>query len=76
MKQLLIGLAIGVLGGLTCTGCSIAKVFLTAEPFQIVMTDRNFVNTTKITTEEGVYRIFMIERTNGDGPGITAVKIK
>ena len=43
---------------------------------KMVLTERNFVNTTLVTTEEGVYRIFMIEGTNGGGVGITAVKIK
>lgn len=40
MKQLIIGLCIGLAVGLTCTGCSIAKAFITAEPLQVVMTDR------------------------------------
>ena len=77
MKQLLIGLGIVLAVGLTCTGCSIAKSFITAEPLQVVMTDRNHVTTTKVTTEEGTYRIFMAENTNGNGGiGISAIKIK
>lgn len=77
MKQLIIGLCIGLAVGLTCTGCSIAKAFITAEPLQVVMTDRNHVTTTKVTTEEGTYRIFMAENTNGNGGiGINAIKIK
>ena len=78
MKELLIGLGIGLAVGLTCTGCSLAKAFINAEPLQVVMTDRNHVTTTKVTTEEGTYRIFMVENTNGDsgGLGITAIKIK
>ena len=44
---------------------------------QVVMTDRNHVTTTKVTTEEGTYRIFMAESTNGNGGiGISAIKIK
>ena len=44
---------------------------------KVVMTDRNFVSTTTVTTEEGTYRVFTIESTNGKGGvGITAVKIK
>lgn len=77
MKQLIIGLCIGLAVGLTCTGCSIAKAFITAEPLQVVMTDRNHVTTTKVTTEEGTYRIFMAESTNGNGGiGISVIKIK
>jgi len=77
MKNLIIGLTVGLAIGLTCTGCSIAKAFITAEPMQVVMTDRNFVNTTKVTTEEGTYRIFTIESTDSKGGvGISAIKIK
>ena len=77
MKQLLIGLGIVLAVGLTCTGCSIAKAFITAEPLQVVMTDRNHVTTTKVTTEEGTHRIFMAENTNGNGGiGTSAIKIK
>ena len=43
---------------------------------KVVFTDKNHVMTTTVTTEEGVYRIFTIEKTVGDGVGITAVKIK
>ena len=77
MKQLAFGLTLGIIIGLACTGCSMAKAFLTAEPSQVVMTDRNHVTTTKVTTEEGTYRIFMTESTDGKGGvGITAIKIK
>ena len=77
MKQMLMGLVLGVVIGLTCSACSIAKEFVKVEPLTIVPTERNFINTTKITTEEGTYRIFTIESTrNGSGgAGITAVKI-
>lgn len=52
-------------------------MFINDEPFKVVITERNFVNTTKVKTEEGSYRIFTIESTQGDGGsvGITAVKI-
>ena len=78
MKQLILGLGIGLAVGLTCTACSIAKGFITAEPLQTIMTERNHVTTTKVTTEEGTYRIFMVENTNGNngGIGISAIKIK
>ena len=80
MKQLLIGLGIGLAVGLTCTGCSIAKAMITTEPLQVVLTDRNHVTTTKVTTEEGTYRIFMVEGTNTNGNnggvGISAIEIK
>ena len=46
MKQLILGLSIGLAIGLTLTGCSLAKGFITAEPLQVVMTDRNHVTTT------------------------------
>ena len=78
MKQLILGLSIGLAIGLTLTGCSIAKGFITAEPLQVVMTDRNHVTTTTVTLPEGTYRIFMAENTNGNngGIGISAIKIK
>lgn len=79
MKQLIIGLSIGLAIGLTLTGCSLAKGFITAEPLQVVMTDRNHVTTTTVTLPEGTYRIFMAENTNGGnngGIGISAIKIK
>ena len=78
MKQLLIGLGIGLAVGLTCTGCSIAKAMITTEPLHVVLTERNHVTTTKVTTEEGTYRIFMVESTNANngGVGISAIKIK
>lgn len=77
MKQLLLGLALGLIVGLTCTACSVAKGLIKAEPLTEIMTERNYVNTTKVTTEEGTYRLFMIEGTDGKGGvGITAVKIK
>ena len=78
MRQLILGLALGIVIGLTCAGCSIAKEFITTEPMQVVMTDRNHVTTTTITLPEGPYRIFMAENTNGNngGIGISAIKIK
>lgn len=77
MKQLIFGLMIGLAVGITCAGCSIAKGSLMAEPMTVVHTERNFVNTTKVTTEEGTYRIFTIESTDGKGGvGISAIKIK
>lgn len=78
MKQLIIGLAVGLAIGLTCAACSTAKEFIKSEPMRMVLTERNFVNTTKVTTEEGTYRIFTIENRNGNlgGVGIAAVKIK
>lgn len=76
MKQLIIGLTLGLAVGLTCAGCSVAKAHLSAEPMQVVMTDRGHVNTTKVTTEEGTYRIFTIESIDGKGGvGISAVKL-
>jgi len=71
MKQLLLGLAIG----LACSACCTAKDNFTAHHMSIVPTDRNYVFTTKVDTEEGTYRIFTLEGQNG-GSGITAVKIK
>ena len=53
------------------------QAYLTAEPMQVVMTDRGHINTTKVTTEEGTYRIFTMESTDGKGGvGISAIKIK
>lgn len=75
MKQL-IGLTLGLAVGLTCAGC-VAQAYLTVEPMQVVMTDRGHINTTKVTTEEGTYRIFTMESTDGKGGvGISAIKIK
>lgn len=77
MKNLIIGLVLGLAIGLTCTACSMAKGIITAEPMQVVLTERNHVTTTKVTTEEGTYRIFTIESTDGKGGvGISAVKVK
>lgn len=77
MKNLIIGLSIGLAVGLTCTACSMAKGMITAEPQQVVLTERNHVTTTRVTTEDGTYRIFTIESTDGKGGvGISAVKIK
>ena len=73
MKQLFIGLIIGV--GIACTSCC-AIDYIKTLPVQVVLTDRNHVTTTTVTTEEGVYRIFMLERTDGGGAGISAIKIK
>lgn len=76
MRQLILGLALGIVIGLTCTGCSLAKAFISAEPMQVVLTERGHITTTKVKTEEGTYRIFTIENTNGNGGvGISAVKL-
>ena len=76
MRQLILGLALGIVIGLTCTGCSIAKEFITTEPMQVVLTERGHITTTKVKTEDGTYRIFTIENTNGNGGvGISAVKL-
>lgn len=76
MKQLILGLLIGLTMGLTCTACSFAIPTIKAEPLTVVLTDRNFVQTTKVTTEEGTYRIFTIEGNNRNDVGITAIKTK
>ena len=77
MRQLILGLALGIAIGLTCTGCSLAKAFISAEPMQVILTERGHITTTKVKTEEGTYRIFTIENTNGNGGvGISAVEIK
>lgn len=72
MKQLLIGLLIG----LTASACCISKEYLTPTPMKIILTERNFVYTTTVKTEEGTYRLFTLESSNGDAGGITAVKIE
>ena len=73
MKQLFIGIAIG----LTCSACCFSYDFIKSTPMKLVMTERNFITTTTVTTEEGTYRIFTIEGTlEKAGVGITAVKIK
>ena len=70
-------MALGIVIGLTCTGCSIAKEFITTEPMQVVLTERGHITTTKVKTEEGTYRILTIENTNGNGGvGISAIKIE
>ena len=77
MRQLILGLALGIVIGLTCAGCSIAKEFITTEPMPVVLTERGHITTTKVKTEEGTYRIFTIENTNGNGGvGISAIKIE
>ena len=77
MRQLILGLALGIVIGLTCAGCSIAKEFITTEPMQVVLTERGHITTTKVKTEEGTYRIFTIENTNGNGGvGISAVRVE
>ena len=50
MRQLILGLALGTVIGLTLTGCSIAKGFITAEPMQVVLTERGHITTTKVKT--------------------------
>lgn len=74
MKRLFICLLLGF--GLIYSSCCYGIDYIKASPMKIVLTDRNFVNTLTVKTEEGVYRIFIIEGTNGGGTGITAVKIK
>ena len=54
MKQLILGLSIGFAIGLTCTACSLALPTIKAEPLTVVLIDRNFVQTTKVTREEEV----------------------
>lgn len=77
MRQLILGLALGIVIGLTCTGCSLAKAFISTEPMQVVLTEKGHITTTKVKTEEGTYRIFTIENTNGNGGvGISAIKIE
>ena len=77
MKHLIIGLAIGLTLGLVCSAYAITKRTINAEPFTLIMSERNFINTTKVTTEDGTYRIFTIEGTDKQGGvGITAVKIE
>ena len=77
MKQLILGLTIGLAVGLTCAGCSVAKAFISAEPMQVVLTERGHIQTTKVKTEEGTYRIFTIESTDGKGGvGISAIRIE
>lgn len=71
MRNLVIGLAIGLMFSTYC----IAKEHIVINPMQTIHTDRNFIYTTKVTTDEGTYRIFTFEGQNGSG-GITAVKIK
>lgn len=39
---------------LTCTACSVVKGMITAEPQQVVVTEKNHVITTKVTTENGI----------------------
>ena len=77
MKKMILGICIGIAIGLTCTACSLAKSPLKAEPFTQVLTERGFINTTKVSTEEGTYRIFTVENRNSQfgGMGITAIKI-
>ena len=75
MKNLIIGLVLGLAVGLTCTACSVAKDTFNIHHMSMVNTDRNSIYTTIVNTEEGTYRIFTYEGQNGGG-GITAVKIK
>lgn len=76
-KQIVIGLIIGIAIGLTFSAYSLGIEYLTAEQMTVVLTERNHINTMKVTTEEGTYRIFTIESTdNKGGVGISAIKIK
>lgn len=68
MKNLMIGLLLGfLLNGLIVY----AKENIAMNPIQYL---GNSIQTTKITTPEGSYRIFIVY--TGRGAGITAIKIK
>ena len=54
-----------------------SNISLTSSLSQVVLTERGHVTTTKVSTEEGIYRIFILENTNGNGGiGISAIRIK
>ena len=74
MKKVFLLAVIGL--ALIFSACCLAQDFIKATPMKVVLTDRNFVNTTLVKTEEGVYRLFIIEGRNGGGVGISAVKIE
>ena len=67
----------GVIVGIALTTPILAKTII--NPIELVDTYDGFrISTTKITTDEGTYRIFIGCDQNGYGKGIgiTAVKIK
>lgn len=72
MKNLILGIIIG----LTCTACCIAKDQSYINHMKVILTDKNYIYTTTVNTEEGTYRIFTVENKNGNTNGITAIKIK
>ena len=74
MKQLIFGLILGI----AISGICVASGVLKCETFSVVLSPKNFITTTKVTTEEGTYRIFTIESSNPKNPGvgISAIKIK
>ncbi len=72
MKNLIFGIIIG----LTCTACCIAKDQSYINHMKVILTDKNYIYTTTVNTEEGTYRIFTVENKNGNTNGITAIKIK
>lgn len=68
MKNIIIGITIGLLfNGLI----AFAKETIIVNPLNSVM---NTINTTKVTTSEGTYRIFIYH--NCHQGGITAIKVK
>ena len=74
MKNIIIGLVIGLLlNGLIVS----AKEQIVINPLKNIYQNRSRViriNTTKVQTPEGIYRIFLYDGYNQGG--ITAVKIK
>ena len=72
MKNLILGIIIG----LTCTACCIAKDQSYINHMKVILTDKNYIYTTTVNTEEGTYRIFTEKNKNGNTNGITAIKIK
>ena len=73
MNKLIIGITLGLLISTPLFAKNIIN------PFERIDRHNGFnISTTKITTEEGTYRIFMADEQNGygKGVGITAVKIK
>ncbi len=73
MNNFVTGLIIGLI---FCTPLFAKNII---NPFEHIDRHNGFnISTTKITTDEGTYRIFMADEQNGygKGVGITAVKIK
>ena len=73
MKNIVIGLIVGLLlNGLIV----FAKENIIINPeTHVGNIGYGYVDTTKVTTSEGTYRLFVYS-THGSGGGITAVKIK